>query len=81
MISEQAIRQRSYEIWQRDGCPNGKAVDHWLRAEAELRAEFGSAVFPWDARDFRAFVVPRGPISRPPQRIVSRPISRERPAA
>jgi hypothetical protein len=33
------IRQRAYELWQADGCPEGQDVDYWLRAEAELAAE------------------------------------------
>jgi hypothetical protein len=81
MVSEQAIRQRSYEIWQREGCPSGKAADHWFHAKAELEAEFRAAVFPWGAGDYRGIVVPRVSISKPPQRIMSRPISRQRSAA
>jgi len=81
MVSEQVIRQRSYEIWQREGCPTGKAADHWFRAQAELEAEFRAANFPWGAGDYYAIVVPRVPISKRPQRIMSRPVSRERSAA
>jgi cytoskeletal protein CcmA (bactofilin family) len=35
-ISEEAIRQRSKQIWEREGCPEGCAQDHWMRARAEL---------------------------------------------
>ena len=38
-LSEDAIRLRSYLIWQRGGCPQGSALDHWLCAKAELEAE------------------------------------------
>ena len=31
-----SVAQRAYEIWQREGCPDGRAMEHWLRAEAEL---------------------------------------------
>lgn len=31
------IASRAYEIWEHEGRPNGKALDHWLRAEAELQ--------------------------------------------
>ncbi len=31
------IRARAQEIYERDGKPNGKAEDHWLRAEKQLR--------------------------------------------
>jgi hypothetical protein len=33
---EQAIRERAYAIWERDGRPYDKDLDHWLRAEAEI---------------------------------------------
>ena len=36
---EQRIQERAYEIWERAGCPEGKSVEHWLRAEAEIAAE------------------------------------------
>ena len=37
-LSEEAIRQRSKQIWEREGCPEGCAQDHWVRARAELAA-------------------------------------------
>jgi hypothetical protein len=33
---EQAIKERAHAIWEQDGCPDGKALDHWLRAETEI---------------------------------------------
>ncbi len=33
---EHAIRQRSREIWEREGRPEGHAEEHWARARAEL---------------------------------------------
>ena len=33
------IAQRAYEIWQREGCPDGRAMEHWFRAETELAGE------------------------------------------
>lgn len=33
------IEIRAYLIWERAGCPDGKALDHWLEAEAEYAAE------------------------------------------
>jgi hypothetical protein len=32
----QAVAQRAYEIFEREGRPHGRDVEHWLRAEAEL---------------------------------------------
>ncbi len=30
------IRQRAHEIWIEEGKPEGRALDHWLRARWEL---------------------------------------------
>lgn len=30
------IEERAYQIWEEEGCPDGKHVDHWLRAEQEI---------------------------------------------
>ncbi len=29
---EQAIREMAYFIWEREGRPDGRAQDHWVRA-------------------------------------------------
>jgi Protein of unknown function (DUF2934) len=34
---EQAIRKRAYLIWKREGCPSGRAFDHWVQACIEER--------------------------------------------
>ena len=36
---EQRVQERAYEIWERTGRPEGKAVEDWLQAEAEIVAE------------------------------------------
>lgn len=30
------IAERAYRLWESEGQPHGRALDHWLRAEAEL---------------------------------------------
>jgi len=35
---ERQIRERAYQIWEREGRPHGKSVEHWLQAEAEIAA-------------------------------------------
>jgi hypothetical protein len=45
MFHEQAILQRSYEIWQRESCPEGKSTEHWSRAKVELEVEFRALLF------------------------------------
>jgi len=32
------IRVRAYAIWEQEGYPQGRSLDHWLRAEAEIAA-------------------------------------------
>lgn len=39
---EQAIRERAYSIWEQDGRTDGKDLDHWLRAEADLGQRISS---------------------------------------
>ena len=36
---EERIRERAYEIWERTGRPDGKAVEHWLQAQTEIATE------------------------------------------
>jgi hypothetical protein len=30
------IAALAYSIWEREGCPNGCEMDHWLKAEREI---------------------------------------------
>jgi hypothetical protein len=36
---EDRIRRRAYEIWEREGRPDGRQADHWAAAQAELEDE------------------------------------------
>jgi hypothetical protein len=36
---EVRIHERAYQIWERAGRPEGKAVEHWLQAQAEIAAD------------------------------------------
>jgi hypothetical protein len=36
---EDRIRQRAYEIWEREGRPDGQAKEHWDRAGEDLDRE------------------------------------------
>jgi Protein of unknown function (DUF2934) len=36
-LTHDDIALRAYEIFLRDGAPHGRELEHWLRAEAELR--------------------------------------------
>lgn len=36
---EERIRSRAYELWEAEGRPEGREVDHWLQAAQEVAAE------------------------------------------
>jgi hypothetical protein len=76
--SEEQIRVRSYLIWEREGCPEGKSEEHWLRAKAELETEFEAR---WREASLggesMTFVLPLLPISMPPSRSVADKINSE----
>jgi hypothetical protein len=38
-ITYEQIAKRAFEIWQKQGEPEGLEREHWLQAEAELRKE------------------------------------------
>jgi hypothetical protein len=68
MITEETIRFRSYAIWQREGRPDGKDVEHWLRAIEELAREQRAAL---QVRRCETVVVPRVKISLRPARVTA----------
>jgi hypothetical protein len=79
MIPEEAIRLRSFLIWEREGRPSAKAFEHWLRAKAELEAEY-YADFSRPI-DWRRNVMPRLPISRLPAKAISKRVPIVEPPA
>ena len=36
---EERIRQRAYQLWQDEGCPEGQAQTHWDRAREAIERE------------------------------------------
>ena len=70
--SEEEIRNRSYLIWEREACQDGKSQEYWLRAKTELEAELEAN---WKAASMEgrttAFVLPVLPISTPPSKSIS----------
>lgn len=36
VVTEDDIRVRAYALWQRQGCPPGRELEHWLMAKEEL---------------------------------------------
>ena len=43
-VTEEMIRKQAYHIWEREGHPSDRAIDHWL--EAEKRTVAGSSPQP-----------------------------------
>jgi len=44
------IAERAYHIWEMEGRPDGKDIDHWLRAERELASEMAQQAVPAAAK-------------------------------
>ena len=40
------IRLRAWQLWHDEGCPDGRALQHWLQAEAEVLAARACEVRP-----------------------------------
>ena len=37
-VSDEDVAKRAYLIYLEEGCPDGRHLEHWTRAEAELRS-------------------------------------------
>lgn len=63
MDIQSCIRERAYLLWEREGRPDGRHIDHWLQAERELLAvsalefEFGQLM-----RAYRSGIVNDGTV-------------------
>jgi hypothetical protein len=40
---EHRIRERAFNIWLDEGCPDGRDQEHWQQAQRELSGEAGFA--------------------------------------
>jgi hypothetical protein len=58
-ISDEAIKERAYHIWIREGRPHGRDFEHWVQAQVELEAEqsIGNGAAPKKA------AAPRRPVA------------------
>jgi Protein of unknown function (DUF2934) len=65
---DDAIRMRSYLIWEREGRPEGRHEEHWLQAAQELRAETPAKPRAKTARPARASTPVAGRRRQPSQR-------------
>src|SRR5215469_17308598 len=41
---EQEVRERAFVIWEQEGRPEGRRVDHWLRAEVVVLSDGASGI-------------------------------------
>lgn len=44
MVTEEQIRERAYLIWEQEGRPEGKALEHYLRAKQILEDQEAARV-------------------------------------
>ena len=65
------IAERAYRIWEGEGRPTGRDLDHWLRAEAEVKAAAhreAPAAAPTNTQHAEIAVTPAAPVKRPAPR-------------
>jgi hypothetical protein len=68
-ITEEQIRQRSYEIWESEGRQEGRSLEHWFMAKAELEMEFEqSCDVALSETETTGLTMPHPSISMPPHR-------------
>ena len=41
-MTEDQVRQRAFELWEKRGCPEGYEAEFWHQAERELKGEANS---------------------------------------
>ena len=39
---ESAVQRAAYEVWENDGRPQGRELEHWLLAERKVRGDNGN---------------------------------------
>jgi hypothetical protein len=62
---EQRIRDRAHQIWQDEGCPEGRADEHWAQAEREV-AEAAPAPKPDKAPAVKKAPAAKAPAAKKP---------------
>ncbi len=76
--TEEQIRERSYLLWEREGCQHGKSEEYWQRAKTELETELVANLHAASmGGETTAFVLPLLPISTPPSKSVSEKLGQD----
>jgi hypothetical protein len=60
---EEEIRQIAYQLWLDEGCPHGRHLDHWFRAESICREKLAAK----QTENLRSAKAKRKPASAAPQ--------------
>lgn len=68
MATEEEIKKLAHEIWEKEGCPEGKALEHYFRAKQILEEQEAS------------HVIELGPPQPVPQLAPQPPITEAKPA-
>lgn len=76
---EAKIREKARELWLAEGQPEGRADQHWLEAEAIVRAEAEAAAKPKAARKPRAAAAKKEP-SEAKVTAAKKPAAKKEPA-
>jgi hypothetical protein len=54
---EEQIRHEAFRLWQREGCPEGRELDHWLAAKEIVHHHLHEAVEEQKRRDEEVLLV------------------------
>jgi hypothetical protein len=46
MADEEKITALAHKYWEEEGCPEGRAAEHWARAESEIKQALHSEQSP-----------------------------------
>ena len=72
MITEEQIRELAHSIWEQEGCPNGKDIEHYLKAKKILEEREANRIIEL------APVPPAGELAQPPKKVPLPPIPSKR---
>lgn len=78
MVAEHEIRTRSYLLWESEGRPQGRDMEFWFLARAQLEIE-SRAPSPWKRP--KLVVVPSASVSSPPRKVIASRVPTTRTAA
>jgi len=75
------ISQRAYEIWEQEGRPEGRDMDHWLKAEAEVAVPAAAPKAPAAKKPAAPKAAAAKPAAKPKAPAAKKPVAAKKPAA